>query len=287
LTEPIREEGLVLIPRHWSKVTGSADDPNGKRYALRIWGWSADGVAEAATLARRRLADACARVASGALRDEAYFYGKAPLREEIVRNVSGDAIVTRNRYGALVLNTARAPFIDVDTPASRSGSSGGFLGLFGGKQVDAASAALDRVRAACGRFPRTSFRIYRTAAGFRLLATDLLLDPASAQAQELLADFSADPFFVKLCKLQASFRARLTPKPWRCGCGLPPGSFPREGSTQIAFAKWLQEYERAIRSRATCQLVETQGPGRTLPEVSEIVSEHDRACRVGETAPLA
>jgi hypothetical protein len=182
-----------------------------------------------------------------------------------VRTVGGDAIVTRNRYGALVLNTARVPFIDVDSPAS----------------------ALDRVRAACGRFPQTSFRIYRTAAGFRLLATDLLLDPASAQAQELLADFSADPFFVKLCKLQASFRARLTPKPWRCGCALPPGSFPREGSAGIAFAKWLQEYEGAIRSRATCELVETQGSGRTLPEASEIVAEHDRACRVGEKAPLA
>ena len=225
---PIREERLLLIPRHWSKVTGSADDPGGKRYALRIWGWSADSVAEAATLARRRLADACARVASGALRDEAYFYGKVPLREEIVRTVGGDAIVTRNRYGALVLNTARVPFVDVDTPASGSGSGGGLLGLFGGKQADPASAVLDRVRAACGRFPRTSFRIYRTAAGFRLLATDLLLDPASAQAQELLADFSADPFFVKLCRLQASFRARLTPKPWRCGCALPPASFPRE-----------------------------------------------------------
>lgn len=236
------------------------------------------------TLARRRLADACTRIASGSLRDEAYFYGKAPLREEIIRSVGQDAVVTRNRYGALVLNTARVPFIDVDTEAS--GSGGGFLGLFGGKK-DAASAALDRVRAACGRFPRTSFRIYRTAAGFRLLATDLLLDPASAQAEALLADFSADPFFVKLCKLQASFRARLTPKPWRCGCGLPPGSFPRESTTQIAFGTWLQEYELAIRSKATCQLLETQGPGHTLPEVSEIVSEHDRACRVGEKAPLA
>jgi hypothetical protein len=133
----------------------------------------------------------------------------------------------------------------------------------------------------------TSFRIYRTAAGFRLLATDLLLDPASAQAQELLAAFSADPFFVKLCKLQGSFRARLTPKPWRCGCALPPGSFPREPSSQIAFAKWLQKYEAAIRSRATCELIETQGPARTLAEASEIVSEHDRTCRVGEAAPLA
>jgi hypothetical protein len=91
---------------------------------------------------------------------------------------------------------------------------------------------------------------------------------------------------MKLCKLQSSFRARLTPKPWRCGCRLPPGSFPREAATR-RFATRVEEYEAAIRSRSTCELVETRGPGRTLPEVSEIVSEHDRGCRVGEKLPLA
>lgn len=277
----------MLIPPHWSKATGTVNAPDGRCYALRIWGWSAGSVAEAASLARRRLAEASARIAAGALRDQAYFYGKAPLREEIVRTVGDEAIVTRNRYGALVLNAARVPFIDVDTPASGAGSGGGFLGLFAGRKADPAAAALERLRAACRRSPGTSFRIYRTAAGFRLLATDLLLDPASTQAQALLADFSADPFFVKLCKLQASFRARLTPKPWRCGCTLPPGSFPREAATQAAFDEWLQEYEAASRSRAACALVETLGPGRTLPEAAQIVAEHDRACRVGERLPLA
>ncbi len=276
----------MLIPSYWSRATGSADDPGGKRYALQIWGWSADSVAAAAVLARRRLADACARVASGSIGHDAYLYGKTPLREEIVRHVGGDAaIVTRNRYGALVLNTARVPFIDVDVPSSPSG--GGFLGLFGGKKADKAAVALDRVREVCGRFPRTTFRIYRTAAGLRLLVTDRLLDPASGEAQAMLADFAADPFFVKLCRLQASFRARLTPKPWRCGCTLPPGSYPREGAAEIAFAKWLQAYDAASRGKGACELVDTRGPGVTLPEVSPIVAEHDRACRVGEGLPLA
>jgi hypothetical protein len=260
----------MLIPSHWSKARGSAEDPEGKRFALQIWGWSQTSVAEAAQLAGRRLAEACARVARGALRDEAYFYGKAPLREEVVRGVAGAAadaaaVVTRNRYGALVLNTSRVPFIDVDDP----------------------SGPLERVRAACGRFSRTSFRIYRTAAGFRVLATDLLLDPASSESAGMLAAFAADPFFVKLCKLQASFRARLTPKPWRCGCGLPPGSYPREGRAVSAMSSWLQEYGAACRAKATCELLETQGPGRTLPEAQPIVAEHDRACRVGESLPLA
>ena len=281
----------MLIPRHWARATGSADDPKGKRFDFQIWGWSENNVSEAAQLAKRRLREACDRITRGALGQEAYFYGKAPLREEIVRTVGlpsseAAAIVTRNRYGALVLNTARIPFIDVDVP--EPGAFEGLRRLFGGKRATAQEKVLERVREACGRFPRTSFRIYRTAGGFRLLATDLLIDPQSPEAQGMLSAFEADPFFVKLCKLQSSFRARLTPKPWRCGCGLPPSSYPREDpSTQQKFATWLGKYESAIASRATCAHVESLGPGRTLPEVTPIVREHDQACRVGEALPLA
>jgi len=281
----------MLIPRHWARATGTADDPAGKRFALQIWGWSQDSIAEAGQLAKRRLREACDRVTRGALGKEAYFYGKTPLREEIVRTLGGSssepaALVTRNRYGALVLNTARIPFIDVDVPAP--GAFEGLRRLFGGKGGGAREKVLERVREACGRFPRTSFRIYRTAAGFRLLATDLLIDPQSPEAQGMLSAFGADPFFVKLCNLQSSFRARLTPKPWRCGCRLPPGSYPREDpGMQQRFATWLQKYESAIASKATCELVESVGPGRMLPEVAPIMKEHDRACRVGDALPLA
>jgi hypothetical protein len=217
-------------------------------------------------------------------------YGKTPLREEIVRPVGGSpsepfAIVTRNRYGALVLNAARVPFVDVDTP--KAPALGGLRRLFGGGKADPAAETLERVRATCVRFPRTSFRIYRTAAGLRLMATDLLLDPASAQAREMLEAFGADESFTKLCRLQSSFRARLSPKPWRCGCTLPPGRHPREPAEQLAHTRWLQEYEAATRGKAVCALVESVGPGRVLPEVQPVVEEHDRSCRVGQPLTLA
>jgi len=281
----------MLIPKHWVSATGTADDPNGKRFAFRIWGWSEDSAAAAATMARRRLSEVCARVARGALGSEAYFYGKTPLREEILRTLGGSsaepfAVVTRNRYGALVLNASRVPFIDVDTPPAPA--LGALRRLFGGAKTDPAADTLERVRAACGSFPRSSFRVYRTAAGFRIMATDLLLDPTSPQARDLLEAFGADPSFTKLCRLQASFRARLTPKPWRCGCALPPGAYPLESPpAQLAYTRWLQQYESAIRDKAVCSLVETLGPGRTLPEVRPVLDEHDRACRTGEKLALA
>ena len=276
----------MQIPRHWARVKGATEDPSGKPYALSVWGWSANSKAEAAQVAERRLAEARARIGRGAPRHEAYFYGKTPLREEIVRAIGGDgsAVVTRNRYGALVLNAARVPFIDVDLPES---GGLGLRALFG-KRPDPAAAVLDRVREACARARGASFRIYRTAAGFRVLATDLTLDPQSARAEELLAGFGADPFFTKLCKLQASFRARLTPKPWRCGCLSPSTPYPREDAgAQRKHEAWRSEYEAAIRSKATCSLVESVGFGRTSEEARAIVDEHDRVCRVGETLPLA
>jgi hypothetical protein len=276
----------MQIPRHWARAKGKAQDPSGKPYALSIWGWSASSAAEAAQVAERRLVEARARIANGAPRHEAYFYGKTPLREEIVRAIGGEgaAVVTRNRYGALVLNAARVPFIDVDVP-----EGGGFgLRAFFGKRPDPAAAVLARVREACARSRGASFRIYRTAAGFRVLATDLTLDPGSARTEELLEGFGADPFFTKLCKLQASFRARLTPKPWRCGCPPPSTSYPREDAgARSTHEAWLAAYEAAIRSKATCSLVETVGFGRTSDEARPIVEEHDRECRVEEALPLA
>ena len=290
----------MLIPKHWSAATGSVDDPEGKSFALKIWGWSQNSVAEAAALARRRLSDATARVRSGMLGKDQY-YGKTPLREEIVRVLGGSAadpssapaVVTRNRYGALVLNASQVPFVDVDAPASTAGDDGGgFLsGLFGGgkkQPSDPFAPVLERVRSACARFPRTSFRIYRTAAGFRLLATDLLLDPKARETESMLNEFGADPYFVKLCKLQSSFRARLTPKPWRAGVAAPRSAYPFDSpAAERDHAQWLREYEAAIASKATCAFVEATGPGQTLPEAEVVVSEHDRVCRVGQDLPLA
>lgn len=100
----------------------------------------------------------------------------------------------------------------------------------------------------------------------------------------------ADPSFIQLCKVQESFRARLTPKPWRVGHTAPPGNFPREEEwQQEAFEKWLQKYGRAVASRATCQFLETiGGDGDTLhPDVAPILSLHDEQTKATSNLPLA
>jgi hypothetical protein len=283
----------MRIPRFWAKAEGSAEGPRGDEFPLRLWGWSDQSAAEALAVARRRLAEVAARIASGDLTRK-YPYGERPLREEIVRAQGGAepaALVTRNRYGALVLNAARVPFVDVDAPEPPQPVRRlfGFLSRRRAGQPDAQpDGVLERIRQTCRRHDRHSFRIYRTRAGYRLLATDLLLDPTSAEARELLTSFGSDPRFVKLCEVQECFRARLTPKPWRCGYRLPPGQYPREDAQARArFAEWLRGYESACERFATCRYLESVGPGRQLPETREIVEEHDRVTRAATPLPLA
>ena len=277
----------MLIPRFWAKADGTATDSEGQHLALRLWGWSQESAADALALAGRRLAETIARL-GGTVGADAYLYGsRQPLREEILRYLGddgrGSAVITRNRYGALVLNTAHVPFVDVDVVAPPPLE--GLKRLFSrGRAVD---PTLERIREACARLPRQAFRVYRTHSGFRVLATNTYLDPASDETQAFLSGFNADPEFARLCRLQASFRARLTPKPWRVGVPAPPGQHPRDPVTQQAFGAWLLKYELASRGHATCAFVEAIGAAPPDADVRAIVDEHDRYTRAADKLPLA
>jgi hypothetical protein len=144
-----------------------------------------------------------------------------------------------------VLNTARVFFADIDLPET-SGTAGGLLaGLFGKKPTDPAEAALARLREWQARQPDWALRVYRTKAGLRLLATHDGFDPASSATQGLLASLGSDPLYATLCRVQACFRARLTPKPWRIGLKAPNWHYPFESPTsESRFQAWLQRYDR-------------------------------------------
>ena len=69
----------MLIPRFWASADGAATDREGRRLALRLWGWSQNSAADALELARRRVAEVAARLAGTAGADP-YLYGsRQPL----------------------------------------------------------------------------------------------------------------------------------------------------------------------------------------------------------------
>jgi hypothetical protein len=177
-------------------------------------------------------------------------------------------------------------FIDIDLPETTARQ--GLFGLFTRKGPQPDEQALVSIRQGLHTVSGASFRIYRTAAGFRVLATDPLYEPGSDAAERVMQAVGSDPAFVTLCRLQKSFRARLTPKWWRCGGERPPGTFPRETSEeQQRFADWLRWYETASRDSATCLFVGEIGWKRIHPEVRDIVQVHDQMTRAGSGLPLA
>ncbi|MCL2743078.1 MAG: hypothetical protein FWE67_04435 [Planctomycetaceae bacterium] len=73
--------------------------------------------------------------------------------------------------------------------------------------------------------PEWGVRIYKTAAGYRGIVTHALFDPTDPETLKLMERFECDPQYIRLCKRQESFRARITPKGWRCG--LWPDKLPQ------------------------------------------------------------
>jgi hypothetical protein len=153
----------------------------------------------------------------------------------------------------------------------------------------AAAAAVERLRDELrATAPDIGFRLYRTAAGLRALAVDREFDPAGPEAQALMQRTGTDEAFARLCRSQESFRARLTPKHWRCACPKPPGEHPRtDERSRQEFAAWCQRYERAVEKHATCRYLETVGSGTPLPVLAPLIQLHDQATRCSEPLPLA
>lgn len=218
------------VPRFWQKVTGEADAPDGARLELTAWGWSHSGLDEARRNAAERLRRMIGMVRAGELARMRYPYGTGALREEIVEEVVGSddeplGLITRNVQGALVLNVPDVMFIDVDLPPRSFGEW--LRGLFSRKPADPDAPHVEKLRAALAGASDATFRIYRTAAGFRVLATSRKFEPGSAEAERIMTAAGADSHYVQLCRAQKSFRARLSPKPWRCDSGQPPSQYLR------------------------------------------------------------
>jgi len=283
-------EIIMRIPKYWAKAEQSGADHRGRPVLFRIWGWSFDSLAEASRHAGARARSICDLVTTGEKRD-AYDYLEHPLREEIVQSVGApgeeSAIITRNRYGALVLNCRSVCFADVDH--ERAGSDGivaALRCLFSSrrrreKAQASRQATAQRVRDWFHHHPDRSCRVYETAAGLRLLFTDRHYDPVSEEVSRLLVDLGSDALYRRLTLRQECFRARLSPKPWRCGCRQPPNRYPWEhAEDERRYRAWQQAYEAKAQQYAVCRLLEVLGNGPVDEDLAGLVQLHDQyACR--------
>ena len=295
----------MKLARYWSRGEGEATGPDGERVRVVARGWSDENIDSARARARdiaRRVAE---RLLSHPGQRNQYQYGDRPLPEPVTREfrAGGDrplAVVTRNAYGALVLNADQLMFVDIDRedpkPATASSVESTLSGLFSslfGKTVPSAPpptappTVADDIRRIAERH-RLSVRVYKTAAGYRGLITNAPFRAGTSEAEGLLREFGADNMYVHLCRVQECFRARLTPKPWRCNFHKPPVEFPFETpQVEAQFRRWEIDYNQKAAAYATCRYVATVGAGGVSPEFQELVHYHDQETKASSGLPLA
>jgi len=277
------------FPQFWAR--GSSGN-------FLCWRWSFQSFAEAQSVANQAAQALAERFRLGGYppkRNGAY-YPDRPFREQIlqeVKNHTGEtsAVVTRNSYGCQVLNTARAMFVDIDLPEPKR-TGGIFKRLFGkpdlSPPVNQQAAAMTKIESWSRNHPAWGWRIYRTRAGLRLLATQAPVEADSAVADDVFEALGADPLYRKLCKSQKCFRARLTPKPWRCGLVAKPECWPwLDARAEKKFQKWEAQYQASSANWAACELLSQIGSSVIHPEIEPIIKLHDDATRTGSKMQLA
>src|SRR5690625_7110992 len=89
------------FPRHWDVAEDRVQDPAGRTFRLRIWGWSTSSAGQAAIAARRRLAEVVQKVRSGQPLGEGYYH-RNPPREEVLRERSEEHTSELQSRGHLV-----------------------------------------------------------------------------------------------------------------------------------------------------------------------------------------
>ncbi len=268
----------MKIPKYWASETQHIKDSHGHPLLLKCWRWSDDSLAAAQAAAHERI-NTVAQTLHSVDDLERYGYGdRQPLREEIIKTITDETIITRNAYGSLVLNTARVMFIDIDLKEAKAG-------LFG-QPPDVVGEARARIEKWVNRNPGWGMRVYRTKAGLRCIATHDLFDPEDSRTQTILKELESDPLYVTLCRAQKCFRARLTPKHWRCDIHKRPPHYPYENAKgEERHQRWVRFYEETIRNYAVCELVAEFGDRSRHPEVESVIAVHDDyALRAGKLA---
>jgi hypothetical protein len=230
-------------------------------------------------------------------------YYRRRVEEEVIQELPGMGIVTRNRYGALVLNSGNVMFVDWDVnpqanPQAMPQPKGFFARFrravrqYSEQELRQASQVIKhdlqtRIDGLANDI-KLGLRLYETHSGLRGIVTSTLLDPGGETSQELLEYLGADKLYARLCRIQGTYRARLTPKFWRVGIGDRPFlEGHRSGFTPSLRPGWAQRYEHASASFAVCRLITTIGNEAQDDTIIRTVEWHDRTTRAKDAAPLA
>lgn len=248
----------------------------GEKREINVWGGSNVSVEDAKVHALEKVSLIQNKING----DHTAFSGyEADIREEILKIIDNKSIISRNRYGAQVLNVENLMILDIDKPKFE------LLGLFKRGPKDPKEKIYEMVRkfAASPKYNMLSFRLYETFQGARLIVLGRDFNPKEGTSQEMMRDFNTDPLYALLCVKQNCYRARLTPKPARIKIKRFRVHYPRDAEDPN-LAQWLKDYEYKSRDFSVCKFIEQIGASHSL---SEAVRVHDEMTGASVNRPLA
>jgi hypothetical protein len=121
---------------------------------------------------------------------------------------------------------------------------------------------------------RQRWALYRTPAGARAIRLDTVMDPTSHDSDALQAHLAGDPTYRQMCRRQACYRARVTPKPWRIGLERLRGAgWP---TPNHRLADWVTQYDRVRAAWGACAWIQDVGQGDAQVRPSALRELHDR-----------
>ncbi len=204
----------------------------------------------------------------------------ADIREEVVMEIDGNNVVTRNRYGALVWNTDSVTIIDIDHYRKT------FLEMLGIRKRDNKTAIIGNLEklAAQPQYARLGFRVYETKKGIRVIVSGTYYEPNGKEAGALLSRCHSDRLYSLLCRKQKCYRARLTPKPHRIKQKAIKYLWPMSAEALENARQWVHEYQIKSEGYAICRYIKTLG---RQDNVSEMVAFHDKETKADSSLPLA
>lgn len=270
----------MKFAKYWKSVEVSLDKKMVFFGATKatIWGASNESADDAARNADSR-ANSFIKIISSKEPDfNEYDYWNGYIREEVIEEVlSSDdrviAVLTRNYYGALVLNSESVFFGDIDV--DEGGFFSRFLEVFGKAKKDK-TYYIKKVQEFQKANTQYTLNIYETFAGLRVVITNALFDSNSPVVDGIFKALDTDPLYVTLCKYQSCFRARLSPKPWRINMERPPKRFPWNSQRDESdFSKWLRSYEYKSKNFGVVKLLHTFGTDQSNSDVARVLAIHD------------
>jgi hypothetical protein len=275
----------MKFAKYWANAQQDCTNDTGKSFQLTAAGGSNSSMAQARERARVRVEQLAQIIRQkGTLND--YEYADGYIQEEIIQELQGPdgrpiAVITRNSYGATILNTDKVLFGDIDVP--RPGIVDKLLSLLGKRLKDKAHYVAEVCRFQAAN-PELAIVVYETHSGLRFAVTHKEIDPTATDVAKIFTALHVDKLYGKLCRAQASFRARLTPKPWRMGLPRPPFRFPREAhEKQSLFDTWLQQYTNTSVDYSTAKRIEHFGDHVMPASIRQVIELHDRiACAGGK-----